>query len=231
MADPAAIPPAGGEARGPDPWDELAGRPDPGPAFARAAERDWPGYFRAVAGKPPRETTLQALDLFDAPGFAIDLGCGEGRDAAAMLARGWRVLALDGHEMAVELTAHNPAIPKATADRLEVRLAAMEAAELPACDLLNASFALPFCEPAAFPDLWARIVAAIRSGGVFAGQLFGDRDTWAALPDRTHLTRTAALACFDGFDLVRFDEEERDGEDAGGQAKHWHVFHVVARKG
>jgi SAM-dependent methyltransferase len=203
----------------------------PPSAFACATTRDWPGYFKAVAGKEPRETLVQALEIIDKPGFAIDLGCGEGRDTVELLARGWRVLAIDGHGMAIDLTRHHPRLPRDAADRLEVVLAEMESVALPACDLLNASFSLPFCRPEAFDGLWERIHAAIRPGGVFAGQLFGDHDDWARLPDRSHQSRKRVGELFRGrYKLEHFEEVESDGQDAGGNAKHWHVFHVVARR-
>ena len=216
------------------PWDELAAMPAANRGvFTYAAQRDWPGYFRAVQGKEPRETLVQVLDRFDADGlppdpFAIDLGCGEGRDTAELLRRGWRVLAIDGHPLALDLITHRPDLMHP--DRVETRCALIEEAELPTCDLLNASFTLPFCRPEAFATLWERVVAAIRPGGRFAGQLFGDRDSWAAIPDRSHHTRAQAEAVLAPFELERFDEESRDGEDCAGNAKHWHLFHIIGRK-
>jgi tellurite methyltransferase len=68
----------------------------------------WNAYYEAVAGRPPRETLIKALAQFDAEPFldrsrfAVDLGCGEGRDTAELLARGWQVLAIDGEEKAFE---------------------------------------------------------------------------------------------------------------------------------
>lgn len=221
----------GGEPRVLHPWDELARMEEPAPAFACGHTRDWPGYFKAVAGKEPRETLVRALEIIERPGFAIDLGCGEGRDTVELLARGWRVLAIDGHEMAVDLTAHHPRLPAEARDRLEIRHAEMETVDLPPCDLLNASFSLPFCRPAEFDALWDRIHASIRPGGLFAGQLFGDRDEWATLPDRSHQSRRKVGEMFRGrYKLEHFEEVERDGQDARGNAKHWHVFHIVARR-
>jgi len=62
---------------------------------------DWPGYFRAVLGKEPRETLVRALDLFTdeafAGGLAVDIAAGEGRDTLELLKRGWKVVATDSH--------------------------------------------------------------------------------------------------------------------------------------
>ena len=43
-------------------------------------------------------------------------------------------------------------------------------------------------------------------------------------------TWTEVEALLDGFDLERFDEVENDGQTALGEAKHWHLFHIVARR-
>lgn len=204
-----------------------------------AEKRDWPGYFSVVLGKPPRETLISALDRFEREGgidsrtgrgapLAVDLGCGEGRDTLELLRRGWRVLAIDSHPMALDLLL--PRVPTDQRDRLTARVAAFEGLALPAARLVNASFSLPFCEPAHFDALWAAIVAAIEPGGRFAGQLFGDRDSWAAIPDRSHQTEQRARAMFAAFDIEEFRVEEKDDNDATGNPKHWHVFHVVARK-
>ena len=169
---------------------------------------------------------LGALRRFGAPGFAVDLGCGQGRDTFAMLELGWRVLAIDAEPAAIQrLRAHAGDQPL-----LQTRVASFVEADWPEADLVNAGYALPFCPPERFDDVWARVVASVRPGGRFSGQLFGDRDEWANDPELTFLTRGDALGRLAGFELERFDEEDADGETALGDAKHWHVFHVIARR-
>jgi SAM-dependent methyltransferase len=202
-------------------------------AAASAAARDWPAYFDAVAGKPARDTLLDALKRFDAEGLpanalAIDLGCGEGRDTAELLRRGWRVHAIDAEQEAFDRLHGRPDLTHA--DRLEVVIAPFELIELPRAQLVNASFALPFCPPEQFDALWSKVIAAIPGGGRFAGQFFGERDGWASLSERTHHTRAQVERMLAPFVLEHLSEEERDGEDASGFSKHWHIFHVVARK-
>ena len=167
-----------------------------------------------------------ALRRFGAPGFAVDLGCGQGRDTLAMLELGWHVLAIDAEPEAIQrLRARAGDEP-----RLETRVASFVDAGWPDADLVNAGYALPFCPPEQFDEVWARVVASVRPGGRFSGQLFGDRDEWVNDPELTFLTRTDALRLLAGFELERFDEEDADGQTALGDAKHWHVFHVIARR-
>ena len=216
--------------------------PFPVPAFKKkaqeyAAEKDWKGYFGAVLGKPPRDTLVAALDLFDkdaakspappAERFAIDLGCGEGRDTLELLRRGWRVLAVDAVPEAFEHLV--PRVPAEQRARLQTRLGTMEDLRLPPCDLLNASYTLPFCAPDQFEAMWRKLVASVRSGGRLAGQLFGDRDDWARCGDRCHFTRAQVERLYADFVWESFREEEHDESDSTG-VKHWHVFHIVARK-
>lgn len=186
---------------------------------------DWGRYY-AAAGEEPRETLVAAAAAFDVPGLAVDLGCGTGRDSVELLRRGWRVIAIDGEQQAIDLVRERAGDDP----RLETQVASFESARWPDCDLVNASWSLPFCAPAAFPRLWERVVESIRAGGRFSGHLFGDRDGWAPNEEITFLTSERARALFDAFGLERFDEVEEDSQTALGAPKHWHVFHVVARK-
>ena len=194
--------------------------------------QDWPGYFGAVLGKGARETLVAALDAFALEGFtcglAVDLAAGEGRDTLELLQRGWQVVATDGHPEAFSYLW--PRVPEALKPHLTTVEVNFAATLIPHCDLVNASFALPFCEPRHFPELWDRIVAAIRPGGRFAGQFFGKRDSWASLPDRTHHSRDEVLKLLESFEIEMMDEEDRDDTPEVRNPKHWQLFHVVARK-
>lgn len=210
--------------------------PDPAqpapPIHEAASRRDWPAYFDRIEGKPPRATTQKAIDRFEnGASLAIDLGCGSGRDCQLLLESGWRVLAIDASEDGLDRLRNRPVCAQALEDgRLETVQAEYGDFALPACGLLNASFSLPFCPPDRFEKVWADAARAIEPGGRFAGQLFGDRDDWAILEDRTHLSRADAVSLFDGFVLEHFEEEDRPGTTAGQHHKHWHVYHIVARK-
>jgi tellurite methyltransferase len=168
---------------------------------------------------------FETLDSFRMPGEAVDLGCGAGIDTVAMLERGWRVLATDAEEEAISLLRQR--VPPALVPRLRTRVARMEAFELPPVDLVWAGFSLFFCRPERFEDVWMNIRRAILPGGRFAGQILGERDTWASDEDITSFRRADAESLLDGWAVERFDEEENDGEACSGP-KHWHVFHVVA---
>ena len=189
---------------------------------------DWGLFYDAVAERPPHDTTVAALDAFAAPGFAVDLGCGDGRDTRLLLERGWRVLAIDAEGAAIERL--RARVPTAAHERLETLVAPFEDARWPEADLVNASFSLPFCALDRFDEVWERVRATIAPGGRFAGQFFGDRDGWVGLKELVFLPRARVEAMFAGLELERFDEVDADGTTALGESRHWHVFHVVARR-
>lgn len=246
--------------------DHLAQPVDPA-----LSANHWLGYYQAVEGRPPRETLLKALELFEltpelAPKlmpkptenrteldhsdhhssrFAVDLGCGDGRDTVELLRRGWRVLAIDGEQRgldrllsrSVPLSDHqlqaSLETPLETSLKIPLQTQLMRFEDLklpPEVDLINASFCLAFCPPAAFPAFWQTIVSSLKSGGRFCGQFFGDRDSWTRYPNRSHHSRADVDRFLEPFEIEWFEEEEHPGVTAIGEEKDWHLFHVVARK-
>ena len=201
---------------------------------SKVLNRDWVAYYQAAAGRMPRKTLLLALESFegemkaDNSRFAVDLGCGDGRDTVELLRRGWQVLGIDKQPEALSRLRSRPDID---ATLLETRIMHFEALQLPPdVDLINASFSLPLCSPEAFPNLWAKIVAALRTGGYFCGHLFGERDSWANDPYITHCTRDRVLELLQPFAIQLLEEEEHPGKTPLGEDRNWHIFHLVARK-
>jgi hypothetical protein len=70
----------------------------------------------------------------------------------------------------------------------------------------------------------------LRPGGWLAVDLFGDRDTWSDDDGITTLTRDEVDRLLAGWHVVEIDEEEVEGRTFSGTDKHWHVFHVLARR-
>jgi SAM-dependent methyltransferase len=193
--------------------------------------KDWAQYYAATADRPPRRTLLEALARFApaaAPRFAVDLGCGDGRDTIELLRRGWSVLAIDAEPAAIERLQSRPDLP--VGGRLTCLCRRFEDAAWPEVDLVNASFSLPLCPPDRFPGLWRRIVASLKPGGRFSGQLYGDRDGWSGRPGMTFLDRAATERLLGGLKAELLDEEETDSITPRGKPKHWHIFHVVAQR-
>jgi hypothetical protein len=224
--------------------------PPPRSTLLPEYQRDWPAYFDAVRGQPARDTCLRALAacaecvrLRDEDFVAYDLACGEGRDTRAILASDprWRVVAIDSSAEGLGRLERSLG---ADAPRVRVLESALEMiAEAHVRDrtlprrahLVNASFALPFCHEDRFPDLWRWIGTMLegdgsRPAGLFAGQFFADRDEWASINPRRHVSREQLLVLLKGWHVLHLDEVEKEGSDAMGGVKRHHLFHVVARK-
>ncbi len=194
---------------------------------------DWAAYYDKTSARPPCDTLLLALDRFESEPiagkrFAVDLGCGSGRDAIELLRRGWRVLAIDAEPAAIEKLTVRGDLPAGA--ELTGQVARFEEAEWPRCDLVNSSFSLPLMVPDDFGPVWRRITGSLNPGGRIACQLYGPRDSWAGRPGMTFHDRAAIDALLDGLDVEMLREEENDSTTPRGEAKHWHVFHIVARK-
>jgi tellurite methyltransferase len=189
----------------------------------------WAAYYQQLRDRPPRRTLLAALDAFGetpADALAIDLGCGDGRDIIEILRRGWSVVAVDAEPEALHRLA-----ARELPGTITPIVARLEEVPLPlGIQLVNSSFAMPLCEPERFHELWTRIREELPVGGRFSGQWYGPRDSWADRPGITFLERNQAMALLDGLEIEMFEEEEVDSVTPRGNPKHWHIFHIVARK-
>lgn len=195
-----------------------------------ARSSSWEDFYRATQDSPHWPLLERAAALAPARpggGRALDLGAGAGRDTRYLLERGFTVTAVDADPGSVARLA---ALPQ---ERLRAVQSTFEdfALDTATYDLINAQFTLPFVPPAHFFTVFARIKAALVPGGVFAGQFFGVHDEWN-MPGSgmTFLPRDEAEAQLGDLEVVEFRELEEDGSTAVGAAKHWHVFHILARK-
>lgn len=193
----------------------------------------WARYYAATAGRPPRPTLLRALARFAderpaAQRLALDLGAGTGRDTKAILGAGWRVIAVDREAAALDELAARIAAPDR--DRLVLVQADLATWQPPPADLVNASFVLPFVPRPGFDTLWRRMAEALLPGGRLACHLLAERDSWV-LDGRCHGVDRAGLdELLGGYVVELIDEEENDGTTPRGEAKHWHLWHINARR-
>jgi tellurite methyltransferase len=188
---------------------------------------DWSAYFQATLDKPLHPIWEHIDPLLHAGQVALDLGCGSGVATAHLVERGLKVLAVDQEPEALEITRRRlPADAEVQLVKAQFQDIGLEPESF---DLVFAGFSLFFLREWEFGQVWKRIVAALKPKGIFAGQLLGVHDDWA---DRgyTVLTADEARALFTGFEIEHFEEAERDGETSLREPKHWHVFHIVARK-
>ena len=195
-----------------------------------AGSKTWTDYNAAQAKRSVRPLCLDAM-AFAGPGHgrqAIDLGCGAGKETLALLNDGWRVHAVDSLPGTRERLL--AILPLAMDGRLSVNTKPFEDIRgIPEADLIFASYSLPFIHPDRFGTFWRMLRASLRPSGVIAVNLFGERDSWADIPEWNFHTEAAARQLFDGLEIVKFEVYDDDGQSFRGP-KHWHIFDVIARR-
>jgi trans-aconitate methyltransferase len=190
-----------------------------------ASPGEWSDYFKAVLAKPLHPHYSQIDEYLPKHGLALELGAGVGKGAIHLALKGLDVVALDRDPKALEI------LRQTSPPGVHIETVAAEMRDFPPgpYDVVVAQFSLFFLAPSEFTDLWPRLVEAIKPGGLFAGQLLGVNDSWN---DKGHSMHDGAGLddLFTGFEMLYLDEVDRDGEDVFKRPKHWHIFHIVARK-
>ncbi|MCW5939798.1 MAG: class I SAM-dependent methyltransferase [Fimbriimonadaceae bacterium] len=201
-------------------------RPGPGdPAFSEY----WKEFHDAVEPRP-YNPFLDVLEPYlPSPGLALDVGSGRGKSTVWLLDRGFDVWAQDADPVAMAGLVERVKVHGVEPGRLTTSTVPFEEAEFPACTLAVSVFSLFFTHPGAFDRVWAKLRRALEPGAVFGGQLLGPNDDWAS-PELSFHSSSEAHALFNGLEILHWEEVERDGQTALGQSKHWHVFHIVARR-
>jgi SAM-dependent methyltransferase len=192
---------------------------------------DWAAFYRSTIGREPRPLFTKGIAAVEAagvaPGQAIEIGFGDGRETLALLEAGWRVLALDAAPAAAEVLQSQ--VPADVGGRLEIRSMPAEDADLVPFDLLYAGYSLPFLSADAFDRFWTNVRDRLRPGGILVVNFFGPRDSWAGRDGMRFIDVDAVRRLVDGLEVLALDEEHQDGNSFLGP-KHWHVFDVIARR-
>jgi tellurite methyltransferase len=195
----------------------------------------WARYYAVTVDRPAWETVRVAIERFaseDADAsrtrFAVDLGSGAGRDTRELLRAGWRVLAIDREQAAVDTL--EAATPEALRPRLVTCVADLATLDVPPCNLVNASLSLSFLASEAFWRCWGGILDALSVGARVAAMLFGDRDGSAGDATMTCVSAGAIRASLAAFEIEHWVDLEEDRPTALGAPHHFHRLELVARR-
>jgi SAM-dependent methyltransferase len=190
-------------------------------------DQTWTEHFEQTKNQPPRSLLVKALKFDLNRDEAIDLGSGALNDSKYLLDQGFKhVSALDKEPVAEEIAKE---LPK---EKFTYIISDFESYNFPVnrFDLVNAQYALPFIKPKAFENVFHSIIASIKTNGILVGQLFGNRDEWKDKENMSFHTLEQTKVILSDFNILYFEEEEKDKPTAAGAMKHWHVFHFIARK-
>jgi tellurite methyltransferase len=189
---------------------------------------DWQTYYNQHLSRPPRSLLVKALFFCKNKDSAFDVGAGTLIESKFLLDSGFKKVT------AVDSSPEIKNFAKQINDsRLEVHVEPYQDMVLfpNSFDLITASYALPFYGQQGFKEFIEKLIFSLKPGGVFTGQFFGNRDGWnTGIKDMAFQTTEEAKNLLNDLKVELFNEEEKDGTIASGEAKHWHVFHFIAVK-
>lgn len=194
--------------------------------MAKISKPDWSEYYELTRNKPPSKLLIKALGYVKNKKRAIDIGGGALRDTHYLLEQGFDVTVIDKSELMAKEA------KKIKSDKLHYFVSSFEKFDFPekTFDLACAMYSLPFNSPSTFDDVFEKIKKSLVKGGIFCGQLFGDKDQWSNNKEMTFHTEKQARKLFSGMEIIEFTEKENDDKIVNGTLKHWHVFHIIGCK-
>ena len=166
------------------------------------------------AGGTPEPALIEAIALGIAPGIALDLACGRGRNAMYLATHGWTVVALDSSQVAID------EVPS-TIDARRINLESPDFQIGPdAYDLICDCYYL-------YRPLFPQIRAGLRPGGLFVAVIPMIDDDPAVSP------MNPAYLCWPGELSSLFADWEirlnREGKPKGDPSRR-RVAELIARK-
>ncbi len=167
-------------------------------------------YYNNTENAQPNKTIIYFINKINSiPGNAIELGCGAGRDTKYLIKKGWNVLAIDKNDVEERISKR---LSQEELKRFRFSQQSFEDVVLEKCELIVSNFSLSFCDKDKFNELWDKIQNSIISNGYFVGNFFGVNDEWNnAGTRRTFFTKKQVEELFDNFEIIFFEEFDKDG--------------------
>ena|SRR3990167_5063610 len=193
---------------------------------------EWSNYFKNTQNDPPNALLLKALPYVTTGKTALDLGAGALVDAKYLAKQGFTVMAVDSAKEMLAIKLKDKEMDGAIA-RTDMTYA-QYFKEFPdaSFDLVTAQWALSFELPRHFDDLITNIRKALKPGGIFTGNIYGPKHSWAA--------GRASMTFMHPFDyehyflppwqIIYSEEVEEDKLAAVGDMTHWHHYKFILRK-
>ena len=185
-------------------------------------------YYKNTRNTLPHKNVLEFIDSEKNIGKAIDIGCGAGRDTVYLIKNGWHVIAIDKENTKQIMTNQ---LNDEELNRLTFIQSEFENIKLEKNNLIIANYSIPFCNKNKFQEFWHKMVDSIEENGYFVGNFFGKNDEWnTQKSSMTFFSRKTVEELFNNFEILKFEEEEKDAKTGLGIMKHWHTYNIIARK-
>ncbi len=189
-------------------------------------ENTWKDYYEKTKNRKPDQLLVRAVSLVVDKKSALDLGIGTGNDTRYLLNEGFDVTGIDS-DPNVKLYLNDIY----NQPNFDLVIDAFEDFNFQKYDLINARYSLPFLNPAGFAKIIVQIKNSLNRDGIFVGQFFGEQDEWNnPETEMTFVTKEEAKEILSDMEIIEIVEENKEGKTATGSNKHWHVFHILAKK-
>ena len=157
----------------------------------------------------------------------LDFGAGQLNDTKYLLGLGFSVTAIDKDIRVIEesfkLNNDNLTAIQGEFDKIHISEAFF--------DLVISQWALSFNKPETFSKMFSKLLKSLKGGGIFCGQFYGLEDDWAVIrTDMTFFSKPEVESLFKDMQIIKLREERSDIKNVDNHMKHWHVFHVIAKK-
>lgn len=179
----------------------------------------WNTYFSNTKDMGARPLLVEALSYVNNKNYALDIGCGVGADTYFLSANGFSVTSVDS---ASEVKEYLPDAIISTFTNFPFPIEKY--------DLVNAQYSLPFNPPTSFINMFEKLTKSLKSGGIFTGQFFGEKDSWSHRKEMTFYTEKEIKKLLEPYKIQVSRERKEDGKIASGEVKFWHVFNIIAEK-
>lgn len=186
-------------------------------------------YYENTENALPHPMVKKFINMNSNPKYAIDLGCGAGRDTIYLIKNGWKVLSIDKENTSEIISSK---LNNEELEKFNFECQDFENIELEKNNLLVANFSIPFCNKDYFDEFWKKIANSILKERILCWELFWIK-RFLGKDKRTmvFLSKEQVLELFkNSFDIIEFNEVEKDGKTGLGKMKHWHIYNVIAKK-
>lgn len=189
---------------------------------------EWASYIKSTKNGPPNELLIKAVPYVTTGKLALDLGAGALCDSKYLAKQGFMVMAVDSAPEMMQIKSNE------TLARTDMTYKEYFKSFHPdeRFDLINAQWALSFEKPEDFDKLLDNIYKSLKKGGIFTGNIYANRHSWA-------FTRNG-MTFWDMFTYTTFlirwkvlyskEKEYIEAPAAGGHPINWHIFEFILRK-
>lgn len=126
-------------------------------------------YYENTENALPHPMLKKFINMNNNPKYAIDLGCGAGRDTIYLIKNGWKVLSID-KENTSEIISNK--LNNEELEKFNFECQDFENIKLEKNNLLVANFSIPFCNKDYFDEFWKKIANSVLKERILCWELF-----------------------------------------------------------